>query len=56
LDAANEGPANRPGKVGVDRTTGPKANAEANVRCRVAGKPSAAYIAGVPHKTADMRN
>lgn len=44
LDVPNEGPANRPGKVGVDRTTGPKANAEANVRCRVAGKPSAAYI------------
>jgi len=42
--------------VGVDRTDGIEANAAANVRCRVAGKPSAAYIAGVPHKTADMRN
>src|SRR5579864_4510854 len=48
-DAPNEGPANEPGKVGVDRTTGFEANAAANVRCGVAGKPSAAYIqAGIP--------
>jgi hypothetical protein len=42
--------------AGVDRADGVEASAAANVRCRVAGKPSAAYIAGVPHKTADVRN
>ena len=56
LDVPNEGPANRPGDSGCRQNDGVEANAAANVRHRVAGKPSAAYIAGVPHKTADMRN
>ena len=55
-DVANEGPANRPGDSGCRQNDGVEANAAANVRHRVAGKPSAAYIAGIPHKTADMRN
>src|ERR1700734_545681 len=56
VDVPNEGPANRPGDSGCRQNDGVEANAAANVRCRVAGKPSAAYIAGIPHKTADMRN
>src|SRR6202043_2003432 len=46
-DAPNEDPANRSG--GCRQNDGVEANAAANVRCRVAGKPSAAYIqAGIP--------
>jgi hypothetical protein len=52
----NEVPANRPGGSGCRQNDGVETNAAANVRCRVAGKPSAAYIAGIPHQTADMRN
>src|ERR1700733_12173298 len=49
VDVPNEGPANRPGQSGCRQNDGVEANAAANVRCRVAGKPSAAYIqAGIP--------
>src|SRR5580658_11187299 len=42
-------PANRPGGSGCRQNDGVEANAAAKVRCRVAGKPSAAYIqAGIP--------
>jgi hypothetical protein len=37
-------PANRPGDSGCRQNDGVEANAAANVRHRVAGKPSAAYI------------
>src|ERR1700689_881852 len=44
LNVPNEDPANRPGGSGCRQNDGVEANAAANVRCRVSGKPSAAYI------------